>query len=74
MTTNTTTRLIPAEAIRNRQGGLRIRILNLFAIDKTMRAGDTLSPAEVANRREVLLRIDAVIGEQAVLRQQYFIR
>lgn len=74
MTTNSTTRLISAATTRIRKEGLRIRILNFFAIDKTMRARDTLSPAEIATRREALLQIDAAIRAQAVLHQQHFFR
>ena len=74
MTTNTTTRLIPAATTRTRKEDLRIRILNFFAIDKTMRAGDTLSPVEAAVRREQLVRIDAAIRAQAVVHPHHFIR
>ncbi len=72
MTTNTTR--LSADITRTKREELRIRILNFFAIDKTMRAGKTLSPLEAANRREALLQIDAAIRAQAVLHEQYFIR
>ena len=72
MTTNTTR--LSADITRTKREELRIRILNFFAIDKTKRAGDTLSPLEAANRREALLQIDAAIRAQAVLHEQYFIR
>lgn len=74
MTTTNTTRLIPAEITRNRKEGIRIRILSFFAIDKTMRAGDTLSPLEVAARREQLVRIDDAIRAHGVPHPQHIFR
>jgi len=43
MTVYSTTRLMPALIIRHIRKGLRIRILQIFAIDKTMRARDEQS-------------------------------
>ena len=74
MTTTHTTRLITADIIRTKREALRIRFLNFFAIDKTMRAGDDPSPFEVAQRREALLRADEAIRAQVMSQPRYLIK
>ena len=74
MTTPSTTRLIPANIIRNVRKEFRIRFLKNFAVDTTMRAQDELSPLEQAERRESLLLIDAAIRAQGMSHPRHLIK
>lgn len=74
MTIYSTTRLIPAHVIRHIRKEFRIRILNNFAIDRTMRAGDELSQFEQAARQESLRLIDAAIRAQGMTHSRHFIK
>lgn len=75
MTIYSTTRLIPAHIIRHIRRGSRIRILQIFAIDKTMRATGELSHFEQAALQESrLLRETASHRAQGMSHPRHFFR
>lgn len=75
MTTYTSTRKGPAHIIRHIRKDFRVRILQIFAIDRAMRAGDTLSHFELAEEHDLRIRaLSATHRAQQVSHQRFLIK